>query len=104
MNFLHVINEHVSESTNISICKINIYLGLNVHVMHIFFVDRRGPVKYKFQGLSELDSLAVVNARDVGSCKNAFKILMFPDSRMFQAESPKEKVNDRSRQNSNCNV
>ena len=49
-------------------------------------------MKYKFQALYELDSLAVVNARDVANCKNAFKILMFPDSRMFQAENAKEKV------------
>lgn len=49
-------------------------------------------MKYKFQSLYELDSLAVVNARDVGPCKNAFKILMFPDTRMFQADNPKTKV------------
>ena len=55
-------------------------------------VFRRGPVKYRFEALYELDGLAVVNARDVANCKNAFKILMFPQSRMFQAESPKEKV------------
>ena len=59
------------------------------YYIHIF---RRGPVKYKFQSLYELDSLAVVNARDVGPCKNAFKILMFPDTRMFQADNPKTKV------------
>ena len=52
-------------------------------------------MKYKFQTLYELDSLAVVNARDVGPCKNAFKILMFPDTRMFQADNPKTKVRDR---------
>lgn len=49
-------------------------------------------MKYRFQTLYELDSLAVVNVRDVGNCKNAFKILMFPDTRMFQAENPKAKV------------
>ena len=56
------------------------------------FACRRGPVKYRFQTLYELDSLAVVNVRDGVSVKNAFKILMFPDTRMFQAESPKAKV------------
>ena len=54
---------------------------------------RRGPVKYKFLALYELDSLAVVNVRDVGPVKNAFKVLMFPDTRMYQAENPKAKVN-----------
>lgn len=52
---------------------------------------RKGPVKYKFQKLYELDSLAVVNVRDNVNIKNAFKILMFPDTRMFAAESPKAK-------------
>ena len=53
---------------------------------------RRGPVRYRFQGLYELDSLAVVNVRDAGANKNAFKILMFPDSKMYQADSSKSKV------------
>ena len=53
---------------------------------------RRGPVKYRFRTLYELDSLAVVNVRDAGNCKNAFKLLMFPDTKMFQAENPKAKV------------
>ena len=49
-------------------------------------------MKYKFLALYELDSLAVVNVRDVGPVKNAFKVLMFPDTRMYQAENPKAKV------------
>lgn len=52
---------------------------------------RRGPMRYRFQGLYELDSLAVVNVRDAGPVKNAFKILMFPDTRMYQADSAKSK-------------
>ena len=57
---------------------------------------RRGPVKYRFRTLYELDSLAVVNVRDAGNCKNAFKLLMFPDTKMFQAENPKAKVSPSS--------
>ncbi|KAF6024814.1 EXOC8 [Bugula neritina] len=53
--------------------------------------NKRGPIKYKFQALYELDSLAVVNVRDAGHVKNAFKVLMFPDTRMYQAENPKAK-------------
>lgn len=49
-------------------------------------------MKYRFQGLYELDSLAVVNVRDAGPVKNAFKILMFPETRMYQADSAKTKV------------
>ncbi len=58
----------------------------------VFLYSRRGPVKYRFHTLYELDSLAVVNARDVGTVKNAFKILMFPDTRLFQTDTPKAKV------------
>ncbi len=69
---------------------------INTHTVELnwlcIYICRRGPVKYSFQVLYELDSLAVVNARDVGGSKNAFKILMFPDTRMFQAENPKAKV------------
>ncbi|XP_019637716.1 PREDICTED: exocyst complex component 8-like isoform X1 [Branchiostoma belcheri] len=56
-----------------------------------WIASRRGPVHYKFQALYELDSLAVVNIRDAGPMKNSFKVLMFPDCRVFQAESPKAK-------------
>lgn len=53
--------------------------------------NRRGPVRYKFQGLYELDNLAIVNIRDAGPVKNAFKVLMFPDSKIYQADSAKSK-------------
>ena len=54
-------------------------------------------MKYRFHSLYELDSLAVVNARDIGTVKNAFKILMFPDTRMYQTDNPKAKVGSRDR-------
>lgn len=49
-------------------------------------------MRYRFQGLYELDSLAVVNVRDTGPVKNAFKILMFPESHMYQTDTAKAKV------------
>ena len=49
-------------------------------------------MRYKFHTLYELDNLAVVNVKDTNVVKNAFKLLMFPDTRLFQAESPKAKV------------
>ena len=55
-------------------------------------ISRRGPVRFSFQSIYELDSFAVVNARDMGNCRNAFKILMFPDTYMFMTESAKAKV------------
>lgn len=56
------------------------------------YISRRGPVRYSFQGLIELDNLAIVNIRDAGPVKNAFKVLMFPDSKIYQADSAKSKV------------
>ena len=47
--------------------------------------------KLKFEALHLLDDVAVVNMRDIGPTKNCFKILIFPDQRMFQCASTKEK-------------
>ena len=71
--------------------KVHAFLLNDSLMMATWLPQRRGPVKYRFQALYELDNLAVVNARDVGDCKNAFKVLMFPDTRMFMAETPKAK-------------
>lgn len=48
---------------------------------------RKGPVKYQFQALYELDNLAVVNVRDTEKTKFVFEIRMFPDNHMFQARN-----------------
>ena len=62
----------------------------NIYIFLLIY--RRGPVRYRFQGLYELDSLAIVNVRDAGPVKNAFKMLMFPDAKMYQADGAKAKV------------
>lgn len=54
---------------------------------------RRGPVKYHFQALYELDNLAIVNIKNHDKVKFVFEIKMFPDSHMFQAESEAVKRN-----------
>lgn len=48
---------------------------------------RKGPVKYHFQALYELDNLAIIDVKDTEKMKNMFEVRMFPDSHMFQAES-----------------
>lgn len=53
--------------------------------------NRRGAVKYKYNALYDLESFAVVNVKDNPPMKDMFKILMFPDSRIFQAENSKIK-------------
>lgn len=40
----------------------------------------------------ELGSLAVVNVRDLGAIKHVFKLLAFPDTRVFQCSSNSSKV------------
>lgn len=53
---------------------------------------RRGPVRYRFQALFELDNMAVVDVSDSDAVQNAFKVHMFPDSHFYQAESSEAKV------------
>ncbi|KAA0202246.1 hypothetical protein HAZT_HAZT004436 [Hyalella azteca] len=56
-----------------------------------WLADRRGPVRYRFETLHLLDALVPVNVKDRGQATNAFKLLIFPDARAFQAPSPKIK-------------
>lgn len=52
---------------------------------------RRGPPRYKMQAVYNLQSLAVVNIRDLGTVKLAFKLLAFPDTRVFQCATATSK-------------
>ena len=51
--------------------------------------QRRGM--YRYYALYPLDGLAVVNVKDNPPMKDMFKLLMFPESRIFQAENAKIK-------------
>uniref|UniRef100_UPI00398F6D52 exocyst complex component 8 n=1 Tax=Pristiophorus japonicus TaxID=55135 RepID=UPI00398F6D52 len=53
--------------------------------------SRRGAVRYRYDALYRLDSFAVVNVKDNGPMRDMFKVLMFPDTRVFQAENAKVK-------------
>ncbi|XP_043260267.1 exocyst complex component 8 [Colletes gigas] len=53
--------------------------------------SRRGPPKYKMQAVYNLESLAVVNVRDLGTVKLAFKLLAFSDTRVFQCATATSK-------------
>jgi hypothetical protein len=55
-------------------------------------------VRYKFEAMYELGSLAVVNVRDMSSVKTAFKLLAFPDTRVFQCTNNQSKVRPSSSQ------
>ncbi|KAK7093761.1 exocyst complex component 8-like [Littorina saxatilis] len=81
----------VEPETFVQIQRTHAFLLSDSLMMATWVPTRRGPMRYRFQGLYELDSLAVVNVRDAGPIKNAFKILMFPETRMYQADSAKSK-------------
>ena len=55
-----------------------------------FIKKRRGPVKYKFEALYELDNMAIVDVKE-DKLRYTFRILMFPDSHMYQAENQASK-------------
>jgi hypothetical protein len=63
----------------------------NGFMVSTWLTNRRGPVRFKFSCLNELDSLAVVNVRDLGGIKHAFKLLVFPDARLFQCKNGQAK-------------
>lgn len=52
---------------------------------------RRGPPRYKMQAVYNLESLAIVNVRDHGTVKLAFKLLAFSDTRVFQCPTATSK-------------
>lgn len=49
-------------------------------------------MRYRFETLHLLDAMVPVNVKDRGQATNAFKLLIFPDARVFQAPSPKAKA------------
>lgn len=53
--------------------------------------NRRGPPRYKMQVVYNLESLAIVNVRDLGTVKLAFKLLAFSDTRVFQCATATSK-------------
>ncbi|KAK1116519.1 hypothetical protein K0M31_018982 [Melipona bicolor] len=53
--------------------------------------NRRGSPRYKMQAVYNLESLAIVNVRDLGTVKLAFKLLAFSDTRVFQCATATSK-------------
>ena len=66
-------------------------LFLSLNTIGIRQKRNKREAKLKFEALYLLDNLATVNVRDIGPTKNAIKILIFPDQRLFQCPSAKEK-------------
>lgn len=77
-----------------SLGKIHLFLFNDCLMLAKCVPTRRGKAvgeRYKFHTNWDVDTLAMVNARDVGPVKNAFKVLVFANARMFQCETAKEK-------------
>ncbi|KAK4306001.1 hypothetical protein Pmani_012100 [Petrolisthes manimaculis] len=71
--------------------RIHAYLLNDSLMIASWLSDRRGPVRYKFEVLYPLDQVLPVNIKDRGNTKNAFKLLIFPDTRVFMAPTAKSK-------------
>ncbi|XP_050436948.1 exocyst complex component 8 [Adelges cooleyi] len=67
---------------NTPVQRIHCYLFTDICIVASWMSSRRGPAKYRFQSMYDLRNLAVVNIKDI---KNSFKLLAFPDTRVFQA-------------------
>uniref|UniRef100_A0A1B6DF58 Exocyst complex component 8 n=1 Tax=Clastoptera arizonana TaxID=38151 RepID=A0A1B6DF58_9HEMI len=72
---------------NTALHRVHAYLLTDILLIATWISNRRGPARYKLQAQYDLDSLAVVNVRDLGSVRHAFKLLAFPDSRVFQCSN-----------------
>ncbi|PNF29096.1 Exocyst complex component 8 [Cryptotermes secundus] len=76
---------------NSALQRVHAYLFSDGFMIASWIPNRRGPVRYKFEAMYELGSLAVVNVRDMSSVKTAFKLLAFPDTRVFQCTNNQSK-------------
>lgn len=60
-------------------------------ICFVLKIFSRAATRYKFEEMYELGGLAVVNIRDLGNIKHAFKLLAFPDTKVFQCSSNSSK-------------
>ncbi|XP_073246335.1 exocyst complex component 8-like [Porites lutea] len=67
--------------------KVHAFLLHDSMVIASIIQNRRGPVRYKFLSLFELENVAVVNMTSADGTKDAFKILLFPETHVYEAES-----------------
>lgn len=77
----------IDAEENTALQRMHVYLFNDCLMLTSWISNRRGPNRYKFQANYPIDTLAVVNVRDLGSVKQAFKVLAFPDTRVFQCNS-----------------
>ncbi|KAK9500474.1 hypothetical protein O3M35_001731 [Rhynocoris fuscipes] len=76
---------------NSALHRCHAFLFTDILMITTWISDRRGPAKFKYECDYELGTLAVVNVRDLGNVKYAFKLLVFPDTRLFQCANHQSK-------------
>ncbi|CAG5044133.1 unnamed protein product [Parnassius apollo] len=77
----------IDAEENTALQRMHVYLFNDSLMLSSWISNRRGPMRYKFQTSYPISTLAVVNVRDLGTVKQAFKVLAFPDTRVFQCNS-----------------
>ncbi|CAG9559128.1 unnamed protein product [Danaus chrysippus] len=87
----HLLHEgdllEIDAEENTALQRMHVYLFNDCLMLTSWISNRRGPMRYKFQTSYPISTLAVVNVRDLGTVKQAFKVLAFPDTRVFQCNS-----------------
>ncbi|CAG9104216.1 unnamed protein product [Plutella xylostella] len=77
----------IDAEENTALQRMHAYLFTDCLMLTSWITNRRGPSRYKFQQSYPISAIAVVNVRDLGNVKQAFKVLAFPDTRVFQCNS-----------------
>lgn len=77
----------IDAEENTALQRMHVYLFNDCLMLTSWISNRRGPMRYKFVTSYPISTLAVVNVRDLGTVKQAFKVLAFPDTRVFQCNS-----------------
>lgn len=77
----------IDAEENTALQRMHVYLFSDCLMLTSWISNRRGPMRYKYQASYPISTLAVVNVRDLGNVKQAFKVLAFPDTRVFQCNS-----------------
>ncbi|CAF4917049.1 unnamed protein product [Pieris macdunnoughi] len=77
----------IDAEENTALQRMHVYLFNDCLMLTCWISNRRGPMRYKFLTSYPISTIAVVNVRDLGTVKQAFKVLAFPDTRVFQCNS-----------------
>nr|CAG4636815.1 EOG090X021B [Ceriodaphnia reticulata]SVE72797.1 EOG090X021B [Ceriodaphnia reticulata] len=78
-------------SDNCAIGRVRGFLLNDSFMIASWLPNKRGNMRYQYQALYELEGLAVINIRDLGPVKYAFKLMMFPDTRVLQCANSNDK-------------